>query len=311
MGNFDQVIQTIIVVVVLVAVGAGVRAAQWLRPEDAKRIFPPLINNVFLPALIFNGIKSTSNKPITPEILKIPLIALLVISFSGLLAYGIGRVLRLQRRQMGAFLLTAMFGSTAFIGLPLIRGIYGEAAFVQHAFYSEVGSLVLLVTLGVIIASYYGEGGRFSWQTLLAIPRSGPFIGFVLALLFYKDDVPTAITTTLALLSQVTLPLMMFLVGVTIVWKDIGKYLPAIISLNLVKLVVAPLIGLLLAKVLLPNDGTAQGVILLDSATPAIILCLAYANQYKLDEEFASTAVFSSFFFCGLTIPLMTLFLPR
>ncbi|MEI7553774.1 AEC family transporter [Candidatus Chlorohelix sp.] len=312
MGNFDQVFQTIIVVFGLVMVGAGVRAAQWLRPEDAKRIFPPLINNVFLPAVIFNGIKKTRDKPISPEVLKVSLIALLVIVFCGLMAWSLGRILKLQRRQMGAFILTATFGSTGFVGLPLVKGIYGDKGILPHAFYSEIGSLTLLVTMGVIIASFYGEGGRFGWQTLLAIPRSGPFIGLVLALIFYKDDLPTFITATLDTLGAVTLPLMMFLVGVTIVWKNIGSILPSIIALNLIKLLVSPIIAIVLAKILLQDDQMAQGVILLNASTPAIILCLAYANQYKLDEEFTSAAVFSSFFFSLPTILLMTaLFLPR
>jgi predicted permease len=312
MGNFNQVVQTIIVVVGLVAVGAGVRAAGWLKPEDAKRIFPPLINNVFLPAVIFNGIKKTKDNPITPEVLKISLIALLVISTCGLASWLLGRLLKLQRRQLGAFILTSSFGSTGFIGLPLVRGIYGDAGIVSHAFFSEIGSLTLLVTLGVIIASFYGEGGRFSLQTLLAIPRSGPFIGLVVALIFYKEEIPGPILATLDTLGAVTLPLMMFLVGVTVVWKDIGNIFVPILALNTIKLLVSPVIGLVLAKILLPTNSMAQGVILLNAATPAIILCLAYANQYKLDEEFTSAAVFSSFFFCIITVPLLTaIFLPR
>jgi predicted permease len=134
----------------------------------------------------------------------------------------------------------------------------------------------------------------------------------VVALIFYKDDIPTPITATLDALAQVTLPLMMFQLGVILVWRDIGNIILPVLSLNIVKLIAAPLIGIFLAKLLLPTDAMAQGVVIIDSATPSIILCLAYANQYKLDEEFTSAAVFSSFFFCALTIPTLTLlFLPH
>ncbi|HEX2910214.1 MAG TPA: AEC family transporter [Chloroflexia bacterium] len=305
-----------------VALGMIMRATGIFKGDEAGLI-NRIVMTVLLPVFVFSAIKGVKNENIHLDILKIPLVALLVIAISGGVAYVLGRfLLHLNRPQMGAFLLTTMFGSTGFIGLPLVNSIYPNPSdpkapspwILQHAFYSELGSLTLLVTLGIVIASYYGEqsyGGQssFSWRLLLEVPRNGPFLGLIMGLLFYTTDIPAPLQSTLSFLGTATLPLMMFSLGLTIVWRDIRSYLAPVFSMNFIKLIFAPVLALLLARTL-GLDGPTQGVIMLNAATPSMIISLVYAAQYKLDRELASTAVFSSFFFCLVTIPLVALLLP-
>ena len=303
-----------------VALGMIMRATGIFKGDEAGLI-NRIVLTVLLPVLVFVSINSVNKDqdgrkaPVTLDILKIPLVAFLVIGFSGLLAFILGRyVLKLEHRRMGAFMLTSMFGSTGFIALPLVRSIYGPALILQHAFYSELGSLTLLVTVGIGLASYYGEKTygekrKFNWRVLLEIPKNGPFLGLVLGLLFYTLNVPKPVFDTLQFLSQAALPLMMFSLGLTIVWKDIRRHLVPVLTMNVIKLIFAPFLALALAKAF-GLDNKVQGVIVLNAATPAVIICLVYAAQYNLDREFASTAVFSSFFLCLITITLMTLFIP-
>ncbi len=301
-----------------VVLGMIMRATRIFRGDEAGLI-NRIVLTVLMPVFVFSAIKGVKNDNVTIDILKIPVVAFLVIGISGGVAYLLGRfILRLQRPQMGAFLLTSMFGSTGFIGLPLVNAIYANPdpknttspMILQHAFYSELGSLTLLVTVGVLIASYYGEQTygekpKFSWRNLLEIPKSGPFLGLLLGLLFLTSDIPDPVVKTLNFLGQATLPLMMFSLGLTIVWKDVRKYLAPTLAMNVIKLIFAPLLAFVLSRALGLNVDT-QGVILLNAATPAVIICLVYAAQFKLDREFASTAVFSSFFFCLVTIPIVT-----
>ncbi len=298
-----------------VALGMIMRATGIFKGEEAGLI-NRIVLTVLLPVLVFSSINSVNKDStgkkaaLTVDIFKIPLIAFLVIGIAGVLAYMLGRyILRLERPQMGAFLLTSMFGSTAFIGLPLVKSLYGEQLILQHSFYSELGSLTLLVTVGIALASYYGERTygekrKFNWRVLLEIPKNGPFLGLVLGLLFYTSNVPDPVVKTLSFLSNATLPLMMFSLGLTIVWKDVRRNLAAVLTMNMIKLIFVPLLALALARAF-GLDAQTQGVIMLNSATPAVIICLVYAAQYNLDREFASTAVFSSFFLCLITIPLI------
>ncbi len=305
-----------------VALGMIMRATGILRGDEAG-VITRIVLTVLLPVFVFSSIKSVRNDNLSAEVLKIPLVAFLVIGICGVIAFGIGTyILRLERPQMGAFLLTSMFGSTGFIGLPLVNSFYpgpgGSNAtspfILQHAFYSELGSLTLLVTVGVIIASYYGEKTygekrKFNWRILLDIPKNGPFLGMLLGLLFYTSNVPKEVINTFDFLGRATLPMMMFSLGLTIVWRDIRQYFAPVMAVNFIKLLVAPVLAVALARFFGLNLAT-QGVIVLNAATPAVIICLVYAAQYNLDRDFASTAVFSSFFFCLITIPIITLIFP-
>jgi predicted permease len=125
--------------------------------------------------------------------------------------------------------------------------------------------------------------------------------------LFYTEEIPRPVLDTLNTLSQGTLPIMMFSLGLTIIWQDIRSQFLKIAAMNLIKLIFAPLVALVLAR-FFGMDPTTQGVILFDAATPAIVICLAYAAEYKLDREFASTCIFSSFFFSLFTLPLISIF---
>jgi len=315
------VITVLITVALMVALGSVARALN-LVPPTAAGLLNNIVMSFFLPALVFTGIKKTQGTALTPDLLRIPLVAYLTIGACGLVAFCLGKyVFRMPRPQMGAFLLTSMFGSTAFIGIPLITGIYNEKeygkaisgqALLQHTFYSELGSLILLVTVAIIIASFYGEKAYSEkipfWQNLLAVPRSGPFLGMVLGLLFFTETIPEPVLNTLNLLSQGTLPIMMFSLGLTIVWKDVRSQFLKILAMNVIKLIFAPVLALFLARYFDMTPMT-QGVILLDAATPAIVICLSYAAEYKLDREFASTCIFSSFFFSLITLPVITQFL--
>ncbi len=249
---------------------------------------------------------------------KITLIALIIISISASAAFALSRLwLHLPHRTEGTFVLVAMFGSTAFVALPIVQGLYPKdnpnsgPPLLAALFYSEIGTLIPLVTVAVLIASLYGEaeeGKQFGWRTLLAIPKSAPFIWLIIGLLFYTDEIPKGVTDFLAGLSQVNPYLVFLALGLTIVWQDITRWLRPLLTLNLIKLILAPVLGVLLAR-LLGVSSDVLNVVVIESAVPAVLLGISYANQYKLDVEFASAAVFSSFIFSVVTLPTVGLLL--
>ncbi len=297
--DLNLMLSTIQTLVVLIMLGSVLKAFNIMPAE-----FAPMINRVVLtvalPALVFRAIRSTAGKALGLESLKIPLLAVLVILGCAGLGYLLAnRVLHLDRRRTGAFLLAVMFGSTAFVGYPLFTtltqegGLSQEALF-HHVFYSELGILVPLVTLGLIVASYYGEGRRFALSDLLAIPRSAPFIAMLLGLLFYNDTLPPLVGKTVDTLADSTSFLMMFALGLTINWRDLTTYWRANLLAGGVRLIAAPILAFFLSRLLGMSDVMSR-VAIIDSAMPAILLSLVYATQFKLDVKFASALVFTNF----------------
>ncbi|MGB9724232.1 MAG: AEC family transporter [Chloroflexia bacterium] len=330
----------------LILIGALLRRAQILRAEHAA-LLNILVMNLTLPATVFLAVLSLRNvRKSWLELLRVPLVAYLVAALCGLLAYILVRRLNLDRRRAGVFILLAMLGSTAFLGYPMKDALYrpgGEdplpaacascseqkeicldyrekhpqecsiydEANATAVFYSELGTLIPLLTVAVVVASRYGEGERFSWRNLLAVLKSGPFVAFLIGLLFYTEEIPGVISGILGVLSQVTVPLIMLSLGITVRWGDFfGRQARAILAVNAVKLLLAPALALLFC-LLLGVSGQMREVTILMSALPSLMLSLSYANQYRLDVEFASNALFASFFFSAITLPILVSLFPH
>jgi predicted permease len=317
--------------VALILIGALLKWAKILRPEYVPFI-NSLVVNLTLPMTVFTSVLGLRSVPQAEwlNLLRIPLIAYAVSLVCGVLAYFLSRLLRLERRTAGAFIILAMLSATAFVGYPLrdalyrpmageglpanctaCRGdevcqIYAEAhpeecasydrANAAAVFYSELGTLIPIVTVAVVVASRYGEGEKFTWRSLLAMLKFAPFVAFLLGLLFFNENIPPVITGVVGLLAQLTTPLIMLSLGITIRWDSIlsRKSRGAMLALNVLKLAVAPAVAFLLAS-LLGIGGESLQITVMMAGLPSLILCLSLAHQYHLDVEFASNALFSTF----------------
>lgn len=374
------------VIVGVALIGAALKRVQILRQEYAAFI-NSIVINLTLPATVFLAVQKVKGLD-WQKLLAVPLVAYIVIGVNGVLAYFLTRLLRLERRTAGAFIIIAMLGSTATLGYPLMSEIYKprppaappaetcaaqrglcaaweeilprygaeyarterqypapspslcatqptpqecldyqealrryegelEAARARDkesrgtaAFYSELGTLIPVLTVAVVIASRYGEGERFTWRNILAVLKFAPFVAFLIGLLFLNDTIPDIILAVLNVLSQATLFLVPLSLGITIRWGDFfGRQGWAILLVNLIKLLLAPLLAFVLC-LLLGIGGTMGTTTVLMSALPALILCIAYANQYRLDVEFASNALFASFLLGAVTMSAIALISP-
>ena len=308
----SDVVGILIQIFLLIGLGLLVRWRNILPRDQTVMIFNQAVMNLTLPATGFLGLMNI--KEFSWQLVKIPLIAVLVISASGCVAALVARRLRLRRATAGAIVITSMCGSTGFFGTPIFGALaktnpqqFGQAVGMA-SLYSELGTLIPMLTLVTIVAAYYGEKQAFKpRQMLVGLFRSLPFVALLLGFIFWPethgDHFPNAIRGTLGFLSQATVMLTMLSLGMTITIRDFSQYLRSVLSVNLIKLVFAPLLAIGLS-LLLRLDPQQSFVVIFESALPAIVIAIAYANQYKLDVELASTAVFTTFVFSLVTLPI-------
>jgi len=308
----SDVIGILIQVFLLIGLGLLVRWRNILPRDQAVMIFNQAVINLTLPATVFLGLMNI--KQFSWQLIKIPTIAVLVIVASGAVAAFVAHRLRLRRATAGAVVITSMCGSTGFFGTPIFGALaksnpeaYGQTVGMA-SLYSEIGTLIPLLTLVTIVAAFYGEKQQLSVrQVLIGLFRFLPFVALLLGVIFWPEthgsQFPAAIKGTLGFLSSATVMLTMLALGMTITIRDFSQYLRSVLSVNAIKLVFAPLFALLLS-VIFGLDAQARFVVVFESALPAIVIAIAYANQYKLDVELASTAVFTTFVFSLVTLPV-------
>lgn len=308
----SDVVGILIQVFLLIGLGLLVRWRNILPRDQAVSIFNQAVMNLTLPATVFLGLANI--KQFSWQLVKIPLIAIIVIVASGAVAGWITRRLRLRRTTAGAVVITSMCGSTGFFGAPIFGALaksnperWGQTVGMA-SLYSEIGTLIPLLTIVTIVAAAYGEKQELTAKKVLfGLFRSLPFIALVLGFLFWPEthgpNFPQAIRGTLGFLSSATVMLTMLALGMTITIRDFSQYLRSVLSVNVIKLVFAPILATVLALAF-RLDPQASFVVIFESALPAIVIAISLANQYKLDVELASTAVFTTFVFSLVTLPI-------
>ena len=258
---------------------------------------------VFSPILGFNLLLHVDLAP--EEIFGTMAFSFLVSAAGGLLAFGIGRLMRLERPMLMALILTVAFANTGNYGLPVVSFAFGPQALAFGSVYFVTTS-ILFNTAGVLIASL----GHMDLRTaLLGLFRVPAVYGVILAALLNRFDVslPLALDRTIDLAAGGSIPLMIVLLGIElsrVVWSHSVR--PIALSVGL-RLVVGPLIGLLLA-IPFGLEGVARQGAITQTAMPAAVTNTVLAAEYGLDSSLVTAMVFLGTILSPLTLtPLLML----
>src|SRR5262249_41016277 len=69
-----------------------------------------------------------------------------------------GRLFRLPTATVGGLILTGSLANTSFIGLPMIETYYGGHGLGLGILIDQMGTYLVLSTLGLLVAAFYGHG---------------------------------------------------------------------------------------------------------------------------------------------------------
>lgn len=270
---FNVLTQNILPIVLVASLGYYLR--RRLRLDVAP--LSSAVFNVLSPCLVFSALVS-SRLPAT-ELATLAAFTFLNILAAGCLAFGLSRILRLDRPATAALMLVVMFVNGGNYGLTLLNLRYGEAGLARGVVY-YVTSTVLLYTLGVFLASL----GRLSWQASLRKMTQVPAVyATVLALIVYGFGltVPTPIMSGIEIAGAGAIPVMLLVLGMQVadlqrgegdvfVWPAVG-----------LRLLGGPVIGVVVAGIL-GLVGIGRSAMIVESAMPPAVINLVVANEFGL-----------------------------
>src|SRR5512133_3623998 len=95
----------------------------------------------------------------------------------------IGRAAGLQERTIGALVLVGGLGNTSFVGLPMIEAWYGKELLGVGIIADQLGSFLVLSTLGILAANIYSSGSTSPREMLRKVLLFPPFQALCVALL--------------------------------------------------------------------------------------------------------------------------------
>jgi len=245
---------------------------------------------VFTPALIFHVLSAKDFQ--LAEYADLALGAVFVVLGSGLTAILAARLTGYAYRTLVP---PTMFNNSGNMGLPLAVLAFGEQALAAAVVVFLVENL-LHFTIGVRMID-----SRASLTGLLRLPLViACLLGIAFSLLEIR--VPGPIASGVEMLGQVSIPLMLFSLGVRLTQADWSHW-----RLGLLGGLLCPAAGLMAAipaLLFLPLDGDLSRQLVLFAVLPPAVLNYVLAEQYRQEPEAVAAIVIWGNLAALITIPL-------
>ncbi|WP_435185037.1 AEC family transporter [Halobellus sp. EA9] len=259
-----------------------------------------LLVYVLVPALIFHSLATTTLAESTLVRITVAILAFHALAIA--VAELAGRVFGASERALGAIVLVAAFGNTGNYGIPVSNFAFGATGRATAVIFLTVQS-VLIWTVGVYIAS---RGNAQSRLDGLRRVFGVPLVYAVAAALLARaiGVVPPAgssAMSTIQLAGDASIPVMLLVLGIQLARTDIGSTLSAVGGVVVLKMLVAPLLGIGIALAVGFSEPAVARTFVLESAMPSAVTAVILAAEFADGEvagvpvtEFVSTAIFAT-----------------
>lgn len=209
-----------------------------------------------------------------------------------------GLPLRRPAQDGPAIAMSAVFGNTAMLGLPLAIATFGQVAAAPVALVLSIHAPTLWLS-GILHTQFVGEQGTFSslpklLRSLVSDLSRNPIILGILAGATWRltgADLPVAVDKILELLAQAGVPASLVAMGLTLVTFEIKGQMPTLIAITALKLLFMPLAAWVLAVPVLHLPSLPAGVIVILAAMPTGANAYLFAVREGRAVNSASGAV--------------------
>ena len=305
---------------IAVAVALGWLAGRqgWLGRAEAggepSRVLGNAAFTIFVPALLFR----TSARLDFAALPWRTVSAFFVPAVATLLA-----VYALHRRQRGAApsvrAISATFGNSVQIGIPMVAALFGEAGLAIHVTLVSLHALVLLsVATTLVELDLAREAGRSSLRRTLASTARNtivhPVVLPVVAGLLFNAlglPLPGAVDEALQLLASAVVPLCLVLIGVSLATYGLGGQWRGASGVLAVKLLLLPAAVLAVAHWGFGLAGLPLAVVVMLAANPVGSNALIFAQRYRTLEAQTTGCIVVSTLAFAVTAPLWLTLLSR
>jgi predicted permease len=264
-----------IVFPVFAVIGVGTVWGKLHRPDLA--LVNRLNMEIFVPALVFAVLAGKDFQIAAYQQLALGAVAVVV--GSGLISWPLAKLLKVDPKT---FVPPMMFNNTGNMGIPLLLLAFGQAA-LPAAVLVFVIEMLLHFTLGLYILDH-----RTRMIGLLKIPIvQAAFAGLLFS--FTGWSLPQAVAVPIEMLGQISIPLMLFALGVRLLDVDLSD-----LKLGIVGAIVCPLAGMAVAFAASPwltLSGDQWGILLVFAALPPAVLNFMVAEQYRQEPRRVASIV--------------------
>lgn len=251
--------------------------------------------HLFSPALIFHVLSDQGFELGTYYELAVA--AFFVVIFSGLLAWPLARFMGFNVKT---FVPPMMFSNSGNIGLPLALFAFGEKA---------LPAAVMLFIVENTLHFSVGMKMMNSKISLLNIIKIPMVLAAILGLSYSLTgwQLPSVISTSVEMLGQVAIPLMLFSLGVRLTSIDLQDW-----RIGIAGAIICPATGIIIVLLMSPFLSLNElqfGQLLIFGALPPAVLNFMVAEKYQQQPKQVAAIVLMGNLGSLVTIPAVLYFL--
>ena len=288
-------------------VGFMLAARNWFGAET-RIVLPRLITQIALPPFLMYTIMHSFHRNELLMLAKGALLPLGSVVLTFVLGVILAKVAHVKRQHFGLFCASVSNSNTVFVGIPVNLALFGETS-VPYVLLYYAASTVFFWTVGQysITCDITDNTCCIPLRTRLLQVFSPPLMGFLagVGLTLLGVELPEFLQTVARSLGNLTTPLAMIFIGITI--HDMGlrsiRISKDMTLLILGRMVLGPLVmcGFLY---FFPVPALMGKVFIIQASLPVMAQAAILSAHYHTDPEFGAQAVCLSTLLSMLTIPL-------
>jgi predicted permease len=255
---------------------------------------------VLAPALVLYSLATTTLEQSTLARLTVAVVAFHLLAI--LVAEVAGRAVGASRTALAALVLVTAFPNTGNYGIPVSNFAFGTTGRATAVVALSVQA-VLIYTVGVYVAGRGSGGGVLAGvRRVFSVPLVYAVAVALLARWFgVVPPTDSTAMTTLQLVGDSAIPVMLLLVGIQLARTDVGSTLSAVGGAVGLKMVVAPILGVGVAVAVGFSDPVVARTFVLETAMPSAVTPVILVGEFAEGEvagvpvtEFVSTAILAT-----------------
>ena len=305
-------LESVFSIVLMISAGYFLSHKGWF-DEKTSKLFSKLVCNLAIPCLMISQFTESFDKDKLISLgggLFAPFASMAICY---LIAIVISKVIRVKEGRIGTFRSMFFVSNSIFIGLPVNMALFGEKSVPSVLLY-YIANTTFFWTIGAYGISKDGQSKNaniFSFYTIKRI-MSAPLLSFILAvsLVLFDVHLPKFILDTCKYFGNLTTPLAMLFIGITIYSVNLKqfKFSMDMLAIILGRFLVSPMLILVLCN-FSNTPLLMKEVFVIQAAMPVMTNTAIVSKSYNADYEYATINTIITTISSLLVIPIYMLLL--
>ncbi|GAA5819689.1 MAG: AEC family transporter [Methanobrevibacter sp. CfCl-M3] len=291
---------TFLSIIILILIGYLLKKTELLKSDDVKPLNTILIN-ILMPCMIFIALY-TGDRNLFPKLWIMPFIPMLPALIVGLFTSITLKILNYSKVKILSFILVVILGNTAYMGYPIILGIFGSDGLIRAIFF-DISTPILFLFVSILLTAKVNGDPKAILKNLIGFPI---LWGFSLGIIFniFNIDIGSVLENTIENIGAAAIPIAMFCLGLSLSLSRMRKNFKVVSFVSLMKLILYPVLSFIIC-ILLGLKGIEFNIGVIESAMPSSILSLALTINYNLDNELVADCIFFSTIVSFISLPII------